>query len=242
MSKLSSSILYAAAAALGSSAPSAAQAPASVPRPTSESAVPTYLPGHRLGQASAPVTLTEYVSYTCGHCQHFARDASPLIKWAYVIPGRVAVEVQHVVRDPLDFAMVVAVNCGPAAGFGARHDAMMAEAPNLLARVRALPSSTLEAWQATAIDKRSKRIADDTGITAWMRARGTTNAAIEACFADRAFQQRIVALSAASADAGVDSTPMFAINRRLLDGVHDWSALRPALEQALTRPPAGNRR
>lgn len=235
MSKLSSSILYAAAAALGSSAPAAAQAPASAPTASAPS-LPAHLPGHRQGRAEAPVTLTEYVSYTCGHCQMFARETSPLIKSGYVTPGRVAVEVQHVVRDPVDFAMVIATNCGPPTGFAARHEAMMAEAPAVLTRLRALPAATLEAWRATPAEARLKRIADDTGITAWLRARGTPPAAIERCYADRAFQERVVALSAATADVGVTSTPMFAINRSVLPGVHDWSALRPALDRTLAAP------
>ena len=62
--------------------------------------------GHRIGNPAAPTKLMEFVSYTCPHCGHFFKEADGAIKIAYVQPGKVSVEVHHVIRDPIDLAAV----------------------------------------------------------------------------------------------------------------------------------------
>src|SRR3569623_3737514 len=63
--------------------------------------------GHRWGNPDAPTKLMEFVSYTCPHCGHFFKEADGAIKVAYVQPGKVSVEVRHVIRDPADCAAVL---------------------------------------------------------------------------------------------------------------------------------------
>src|SRR5690242_131267 len=57
---------------------------------------------HLLGNPAAPVKLIEYISYTCPHCAHFQREADAPMRITYLQPGKVQVEVRHLVRDPID--------------------------------------------------------------------------------------------------------------------------------------------
>ncbi|MCE9508735.1 MAG: DsbA family protein [Alphaproteobacteria bacterium] len=67
-----------------------------------------------IGNASAPVTITEYASMTCPHCAHFATEILPQVKKLLIDTGR----AKLIFRDfPLDnFALKAAMmaRCVPA--------------------------------------------------------------------------------------------------------------------------------
>ena len=57
-----------------------------------------------LGNASAPVTVEEYASYTCSHCRDFWKQEFPRLKTEYIDTGK----VKFVYRDyPLDDSLAV---------------------------------------------------------------------------------------------------------------------------------------
>ena len=58
--------------------------------------------GHLIGNPQAETKLAEYISYTCGHCAHFAQEGDPVLKMIYVRSGKVSVEIRHLLRDPVD--------------------------------------------------------------------------------------------------------------------------------------------
>src|SRR5690606_35752266 len=66
--------------------------------------VPTEF-GHRIGNPNAKVKLVEYLSYTCPHCAEFARQGEAPIKLGYLAPGKVSIEIRHLVRDPIDLTV-----------------------------------------------------------------------------------------------------------------------------------------
>lgn len=190
---------------------------------------------HILGNPAARVRLAEYVSYTCPHCAHFAAEATRTLRTDYVARGTVSVEVRHVVRDPVDLAMATATNCGAPARFFSRHESMMAQQSAILDRVRALPQATIQQWGTLPLAQRLRRVADDSGITAWMRTRGFTAAQINQCLGDTALSERLIAQSNQAATVGVQGTPSFTINGTLVPNAYSWTALRPALDAALAR-------
>jgi len=60
---------------------------------------PQALPDLAIGSATAPVTIIEYASMTCGHCAHFAKETFPKLKSAYIDTGK----VRFILREfPLD--------------------------------------------------------------------------------------------------------------------------------------------
>lgn len=190
---------------------------------------------HILGNPNAPTKLVEYVSYTCPHCAHFTAESSALMRSRYVAPGTVSVEIRHIVRDPVDMAMAAAANCGAPNRFFSRHEALMAQQSAILARVQALPNATLQAWGQGEPATRLRRVADDSGVTDWMRLRGFTPVQINTCLADVSLQNRLVAMGNAGTAAGVTGTPNFAINGALLPNVYSWTALSPLLAAATIR-------
>ncbi|MEQ1509517.1 MAG: thioredoxin domain-containing protein [Sphingopyxis sp.] len=190
---------------------------------------------HILGNPAASTKLVEYVSYTCPHCAHFTAETAALMRTRYITPGTVSVEVRHIVRDPVDMAMAAAANCGAPARFFGRHEALMAQQGAILARVQALPPATLQAWGQGAANTRLRRVADDSGVTAWMRLRGFTPVQINICLADVSLQNRLVAMTNAGTAAGVTGTPNFAIDGALLPNVYSWAALSVPLAAAVAR-------
>ena len=50
--------------------------------------------GHRIGNPSAKVKLTEFVSYTCPHCGQFAKEGANAVD-LYVASGKVQADVRH---------------------------------------------------------------------------------------------------------------------------------------------------
>ena len=192
---------------------------------------------HIQGNPNARVKLVEYVSYTCPHCANYTAESSSPLTSRFVTPGTVSVEIRHVVRDPIDLAMTVAVNCGSSSRFFSRHSSMMANQTQILTRVRALPRATIEGWQNAPEGQRLRRVADDSGVTAWMRTRGFTAAQINSCLADEALQERLVAMTNGATAAGVTGTPSFGINGRLdtANGIHDWTNLSGLLTRSIAQ-------
>jgi protein-disulfide isomerase len=186
-----------------------------------------------LGNPQARVQLVEYVSYTCPHCATFSAESAAGLRSRYVAGGNVSVEVRHIVRDPLDMAMAVAAHCGAPDRFFSRHEALMTAQPGLLTRTRALPPATFEAWQAASAETRLRRVADDTGVTAWMRQRGFTADQINSCLADVPMQQQLYTMTTTGTGAGVTHTPFFAVNGTMRGDIGNWAALQTALDTAL---------
>jgi len=54
-----------------------------------QDATPETLPDIALGAEDAPLTIIEYVSYTCGHCANFHTDVYPQLKADYIDTGLV---------------------------------------------------------------------------------------------------------------------------------------------------------
>ena len=76
---------------------------------------------HVLGNPNAKVKLGEYVSYTCSHCAEFHMASEAALRLKYVQSGAVSVEINHVLRDPVDATIAQLVNCGPSSKFLINH-------------------------------------------------------------------------------------------------------------------------
>ena len=116
--------------------------------------------GHLIGNPNAKVKLTEFVSYTCHHCGHFAEEGSSAVD-VYVASGKVRLDVRHVVRDPVDLTAAMIANCGPAAKFPRNHATLLLSQHKWLPIAEKATSGQKARWNTGPGATRRRAIASD---------------------------------------------------------------------------------
>ncbi|MBT2133241.1 thioredoxin domain-containing protein [Croceibacterium sp. LX-88] len=186
---------------------------------------------HLIGNPAAKVRLVEYISYTCPHCAAFTREGEEPIKLAYIAPGKVNLEVRHLLRDPVDLTVAVLAHCGPVSKFPQNHSAFMFGQDKWLATLTKATPAQQQRWKASGAAGR-KAIASDGGLYAIMTRRGYSRTEVDRCLADDAFVKTLAETSAKDWEKpGIDSTPTFAVNGVVLPGTHTWDALSKQLDE-----------
>jgi protein-disulfide isomerase len=189
--------------------------------------------GHLIGNPQAKVKLTEFVSYTCPHCGHFAQEGSSAVD-VYVATGKVRLDVRHVVRDPVDLTAAMIANCGPAEKFPRNHAALMLSQPKWLPVMLHATAGQKARWYNGDEAARRRAIASDLDFYAVMEGRGYDRVTIDRCLSDEALAKRLADQTAADEKKwNVQGTPSFAINDDMLTGVYTWGLLRPFLDARL---------
>ena len=189
---------------------------------------------YSLGNPAARVKVREYISYTCGACARLSTTADAPFKTGYVAKGLVQIEMRNAVRDILDFTAAVAARCGPANQFWDRHMALLSTQKVWLDRASKLPEETSAKWKDAAPGDLIVRIASDVGLFAPLARFGVTPARLKACGNTPAEIATVEALSNASWQTDkIDHTPTIAINGTIAPDIHDWPALKTALDQRL---------
>lgn len=183
-----------------------------------------------LGNPKAAVRLTEYVSYTCPHCSHYAIESEAPLRLGYVATGKLAIEVRPVLRNSIDVAAALLANCGPKSGFFQTHSAILRRQASWITPLVNPSKAQEQRWSTGEFAARNRAIAADFHFYELMATRGFDRAAVDRCLADKPLAERLAQLSKAGAEAGVEKTPTFAINGALLLGTSDWAMLRPQLE------------
>ncbi len=186
-----------------------------------------------IGNPAARVKLVEYASYTCSHCAAFSGASEPVLRRQMIASGSTSLELRHFIRDKLDLAAAVLARCTGPKGFAATSAAIFAAQPQWLQRGIEFQQANGARIGLYPTQAQLRANADGSALTALVKARGLSEAAIGACFADQAEIDRIVALTS-NAPAEIDSTPSFYINGKLVPHA-DWAKLEPALRAAGAR-------
>jgi len=188
--------------------------------------------GHRMGNPAAPTKLMEFVSYTCPHCGHFFKEADGPIKIALVQPGKVSVEIHHVIRDPVDYAAVVLAECGDPKKFFGNHDMFFSQQDKWLGKIEATNKAQQQRWYTGAVPQRMRAIASDAGFYDMMETRGYTRSQVDACINDGKKVDALLQQSQADNEKyGVKFTPTFVVNGKTLD-IYAWDDLQKVLAPA----------
>ena len=186
--------------------------------------------GYRVGDPEAPLQIIEFVSYSCSHCADFEREAEAELRYLYVHEGYAAVEVRHLIRNPIDLAAALLTECGEPDRFFDNHRAMLATQDNWMETAQGLSEAQVQRWQSGTIASRMRAIAADLGFDDLMESRGLSASQVTACLNDEARAQEIAELSRTNAsEYNVPGTPSFVLNGTLLEGVHGWPPLRQVL-------------
>lgn len=189
--------------------------------------------GHLVGNPNAKVKLTEFVSYTCPHCGHFAQEGSSAVD-VYVATGKVRLDVRHVIRDPVDLTAAMIANCGPVANFPRNHAALMLSQPKWLPVMLKATAAQKARWYSGEEAARRRAIASDLDFYQVMASRGYERTTIDRCLSDDALAKRLADQTLADEKKwNVSGTPSFAINDDMLVGVYTWGLLRPFLDARL---------
>lgn len=187
--------------------------------------------GHLIGNPAAETKLVEYVSYTCSHCATFTQQGEGAIKLAYVPTGKVSLEIRHFLRDPIDLTAAMLTHCGDAKKFPANHTAIMHKQADWMQAARNTTQAQRARWQFGSNASRRQAIASDLGFDDIMANRGYSRVDINRCLADDGKAQALAQTSVRDIAAyKLEGTPTFLINGKVLEGVHSWAALQPALD------------
>lgn len=188
---------------------------------------------HVVGNPAAKVRLVEYFSYTCHVCADFAKTGSVPLKTQYIDRGLVLFEYRNLVRDPIDITAALLSRCGGPAAFAGNHQAIFAGFPALMARIEKATDAQTTGWYEGSMGQRARKIAADTGLTALMRARGYSQAQLDASLDSEVAQAEITGMTNIGRNADrVQGTPTFFINGRNAEATA-WPALKSKLDLAL---------
>ncbi|MBC7522704.1 MAG: thioredoxin domain-containing protein [Sandarakinorhabdus sp.] len=190
--------------------------------------------GIRIGNPAAKVKLVEFASYTCSHCKAFNAVGVPALKAKYIASGKVSLEQRSFVRNGPDFAASLLVGClapRPALGLA---EALFAEQDKWIVPFTTIAPADSQAIAMLPPEKQPARIAELTGLDGWAAKRGLPLATGRACLADKAAQDRLLAIRADAVDRyKLAGTPHFVINGKTVAGVSDWASLEPLIQAAL---------
>ncbi len=188
---------------------------------------------HLLGDPAAKVRLTEYISYTCSHCAHFHAEADPTLRTGFVATGKASVEVVPYIRNSIDMAAALLVDCGAPAKFIGLHDGFLDTQTQWLGKIAGLSDVQRARWDNGTMGGRLRAIASDLGFYQIAESHGIDRAQADRCLNDAAVTKRLATQTAAATAAGVDATPGFAIDGVVLTGTYDWTMLAPQLQARL---------
>ena len=190
--------------------------------------------GFRMGNPDAPVKLVEYASATCPHCAEFSEQATgPLTQ--LVKSGHLSWEFRHYLLFPTDPAASLLARCAGPRDVFALTEKLYATQDDWSDKVKSLPSAEMERIRALPPAQQPAAMVKSAGLDALLRQRGVPQAQIDRCLADEQGLKKLEALTILGDQEGVPGTPTFFVNGRIVQGVGDWSALRPVLQSAFGR-------
>lgn len=179
--------------------------------PAAAAGVAELLADRSLGQETAPVTIIEYSSLTCPHCAQFHEEILPQIKSAYIDTGKARLIYRDYPLDPRALAAAMVARCvDPGRYYG----------------FIALLYKDLQTWA------RSDDPVRDLKVRAQLA--GLPPPEVDACLANQGLAKGIEERAQnARREFGIDSTPSFVINGRLVRGAQGFPDFRAAIEAAL---------
>ncbi|TWI29947.1 DsbA family protein [Paracoccus sulfuroxidans] len=168
------------------------------------------LPDIVLGDENAPVTVIEYASFTCSHCQAFHEENFPKLKAEYIDTGKVKFIQRDVYFDAVGLWAGILARCGGDDKYYAVSDMIFDE-----------QKTWLSAKTGEEIAANLRKIGSKVGMSAEQ---------MDACWND---QQKVADLVAtfqknATGD-GIEGTPTFIIGGDKVQN-QPWDGLKAAID------------
>jgi protein-disulfide isomerase len=184
--------------------------------------------GFRMGNPNARVKLVEYVSLTCSHCANFAAQGHSRLFGTYVRSGDVSVEYRNYVRDAYDLAAAMVARCAsPRRYFDISH-ALLASQATWTGRINGLTEAQRSELRALTPLQGTARVARLLQLDTLAGRYGINAARLNACLSDQAALDQVIEVRRAAEALGVEGTPTFFLNGRLLQP-NQWASIEPLL-------------
>lgn len=166
-----------------------------------------------IGDASAPVKVIEYASFTCPHCASFHNDTFKAFKADYIDTGKVQFTYREVFFDRYGLWAAMVARCA---------------GPDRYMGVADLLYQTQSQWarqgDAASVAESLKKIGAQAGLS---------TEAVDACLQDADMAQNLVAwYESNAASDNVRSTPSFLINGEMHTGNMSLGQLGALIDDA----------
>lgn len=190
--------------------------------------------GYALGNPEAPIRLVEYGSLTCPGCAAFSAAAARPIAEDYVSTGRVNFEFRSfIIHGPLDLVLTRLIGCSAPEAAHPLSEQIWANLPAIQDRAYANQGALEQALQLPE-DQRFVAFAEVAGLYDFFAARGVSEDQARTCLADFASLQRLADLSQGYSENGINRTPTFELNGRVIEE-SSWAGVEAALQRAGAR-------
>jgi len=191
--------------------------------------------GYLMGNPDAPIKLIEYASLTCGACANFAQTGADPLKEDYVSTGVVSYELRNQVHNAFDLTLASLVRCSAPESMHPLADQVWKNFQQVMGNMQGAQAQLANVGQLPE-DQRFVAIADAAGFLDFFAARGISRDQAAACLADNEAVMAIGERSDQQSDElGINSTPTFILNGRVLDQ-RSWPDLEAVLQNAGARP------
>jgi protein-disulfide isomerase len=186
--------------------------------------------GFVIGNPKAPMTITEYGSYTCSHCAHFAEAGMPKLM-PYVASGKVRFEFRSFLRNSPDIVVSMITYCQAPTRFFRLSDMMFARVQDWGKGFNTISEADQAAWKGKPLAQILPQVSEKSGVTAFMQQRGLPAAKVNACLNNSATLAKLQAAQKVAYEKyNVQATPTFLMNGKALEGVSSWEALEPRIK------------
>ena len=189
--------------------------------------------GFRMGNPEAPVKLVEYGSLSCPHCAEFEEQGAPALRDTYVKSGQVSWEFRTYLLFPTDPGISLLANCQGESAFFPAIEQLYKDQRSWMGKIQALPEDQLQALGTMPPSQSAGMVVRAAGLDEFFRQRGMPSAQIQSCLANPAGLEKVAEIKRKGDEAGVNGTPSFFINGKVVEGVANWRALEPAIREAI---------
>jgi protein-disulfide isomerase len=201
-------------------------------RDWSHTVVATSEGGFRMGSPAAKVKLVEYGSLACPHCRHFEETGYKPLVQGYVRTGRVSYEFRNLLINGPDISISLLAHCAGASKFFPMSEIVYATQQEWQKRIEDMSDADKEALDKMSDQQRVVKFAEIGGMGQIAGRVGLTPARARQCLGDPKALQRLLDLTKAAEDSGINHTPTFLIDGKESDAA-TWEELEPQVKKAL---------
>src|SRR3954449_9357377 len=187
--------------------------------------------GFKMGNPNAKVALVEYGSLACPHCRHFEETGYKPLVQQYVRTGRVSYEFRNFLLNAPDISVSLLAHCAGPAKFFPMSELVYATQPQWIDRIVKMTDAQKSEVEGMSDAQRVVRLGEIAGFPQIAARFGVTPVRARQCLSDPKGLERLLNMTKAAEDSGINHTPTILINGKVTDAA-TWEQLEPQLKKA----------